>query len=141
MTEDHGQQPYAVDIEELTKDNANFRTAGWTGQYLQMTLMSIEVGGEIGAEIHDDTDQFLRVEQGRARVVMGDSEDDLTEFVAEVEDDFAIFVPVGKWHNIINIGDEPLKVYSIYAPPHHPFGTIHKTKQEADEAEAEEHAA
>ena len=136
MTEDFGRQPYVVDIEKLTKDNDNFRTAGWTGKYLQMTLMNIGVGGEIGAEIHDDTDQFLRIEQGNARVVMGDSEDDLTEFVKEVKDSFAIFIPAGKWHNVINIGNEPLKVYSIYAPSHHSFGTIHKTKQDADEAEA-----
>lgn len=139
MSDDHGKKPYVVNIEDLTVQNTNFRTASWTGQYLQMTLMSVEVGGEIGAEIHDDTDQFLRIEQGRARVVMGDTADNLTDFVAEAEDDFAIFVPAGKWHNIINIGDEPLKIYSIYAPAHHPFGTVHKTKEEADEAEAQEH--
>lgn len=139
MSDDHGKKPYVVNIEDLTVQNTNFRTASWTGQYLQMTLMSVEVGGEIGAEIHDDTDQFLRIEQGRARVVMGDTADNLTDFVAEAEDDFAIFVPAGKWHNIINIGDEPLKIYSIYAPAHHPFGTVHETKEEADEAEAQEH--
>lgn len=135
---DQGQKPYVVDVEELTVKNTTFRTAAWTGQFLQMTVMSIEVGGEIGLEIHDDTDQFLRIEQGRAKVVMGDSPDNLT-FEQEARDDFAIFVPTGTWHNIINIGDEPLKVYSIYAPSHHPAGTIHATKAEADEAEAAEH--
>ena len=138
MTNDYGAQPYVVDIEELTKENENFRTAAWTGQFLQMTLMNIEVGGEIGLEIHHDTDQFLRIEQGEAKVVMGDSEDNL-DFEAKAEDDFAIFVPSGKWHNVINTGNEPLKVYSIYAPAHHPFGTVHATKAEADEAEAAEH--
>lgn len=138
MTNDYGAQPYVVDIEELTKENENFRTAAWTGQFLQMTLMNIEVGGEIGLEIHHDTDQFLRIEQGEAKVVMGDSEDNL-DFEAKAEDDFAIFVPSGKWHNVINTGNEPLKVYSIYAPAHHPFGTVHATKSEADEAEAAEH--
>ena len=138
MTEDHGKQPYVVDVEDLTMSNDNFRTAAWTGQFLQMTLMSIEVGGEIGLEVHDDTDQFLRIEQGVARVVMGDSPDNIT-FDVTAEDDFAIFVPSGYWHNVINMGDLPLKLYSIYAPSHHEAGTVHATKAEADEAEALEH--
>ncbi len=135
---DNGQQPYVVDIEDITVANDNFRLAAWTGQFLQMTLMNIEVGSEVGLEVHDDTDQFLRIEQGEAKIVMGDSPDNLT-FEATAEDDFAIFVPSGFWHNIINIGDEPLKMYSIYAPSHHPAGTIHTTKEEADAAEAAEH--
>ncbi|OYX41599.1 cupin [Candidatus Saccharibacteria bacterium 32-49-12] len=138
MTEDHGRQPYVVDVEDLTMSNDNFRTAAWTGQFLQMTLMSVEVGSEIGLELHDDTDQFLRIEQGVARVVMGDSPDNLT-FDVTAEDDFAIFVPSGYWHNVINMGDLPLKLYSIYAPSHHEAGTVHVTKAEADEAEALEH--
>lgn len=138
MTEDNGKKPYVVNIEDLTKENTNFRTAAWTGQYMQMTLMSIEVGGDIGAEIHDDTDQFLRIEQGSAKVVMGDSEDNMT-FEAPAGDDFAIFIPAGKWHNVINVGDEPLKMYSIYAPAHHPFGIVHVTRAEADAAEEAEH--
>ena len=136
---DNGQQPYVVDIEDITVANDNFRLAAWTGQFLQMTLMNIEVGSEVGLEVHDDTDQFLRIEQGEAKIVMGDSPDNLT-FEATAEDDFAIFVPSGFWHNIINIGDEPLKMYSIYAPSHHPAGTIHTTKEEADAAEAAEHS-
>ena len=135
---DNGQQPYVVDIEDITVANDNFRLAAWTGQFLQMTLMNIEVGSEVGLEVHDDTDQFLRIDQGEAKIVMGDSPDNLT-FEATAEDDFAIFVPSGYWHNIINIGDEPLKMYSIYAPSHHPAGTIHTTKEEADAAEAAEH--
>lgn len=137
--QDHGKQPYVVDIEDLTVGNDNFRQAGWTGQFLQMTLMSIEVGGEIGLELHDDTDQFLRVEQGQAKVVMGEDGDSMS-FEAIAEDDFAVFVPSGYWHNVINTGDTPLKVYSIYAPAHHPFGTIHETKAEADAAEEAEHS-
>lgn len=135
---DHGPKPYVVDVEDLTVSNTTFRTAAWTGQFLQMTVMSIEAGSEIGLEIHHDTDQFLRIEQGRAKVVMGETEDNLT-FEQEATDDFAIFVPSGYWHNIINIGDEPLKVYSIYAPSHHAPGTVHETKAEADAAEAAEH--
>ncbi len=135
---DRGKKPYVVNIEDLTVANDNFRTAEWTGQFLQMTLMSIEVGSEIGLEIHDDTDQFLRIEQGKAKVVMGEDRDNL-EFEALAEDDFAIFIPTGYWHNVINIGDEPLKIYSIYAPPHHAPGVVHRTKEEADAAEAAEH--
>lgn len=136
--QDVGPAPHVVDIEELTKANENFRTAQWTGTFLQMTTMSIEVGGEVGLEVHDDTDQFLRIEAGKAKVVMGPAEDNLTQ-EWEAEDDFAIFVPSGTWHNIINVGDEPLKLYSIYAPPHHEHGTIHKTFEEAEAAEAAEH--
>ena len=135
---DYGQKPYVVNIENITVKNDNFRKAVWTGKYLQMTLMSIDVGSEIGLEVHDDTDQFLRVEQGSAKVVMGEAQDSLT-FEASAEDDFAIFIPSGYWHNVINVGDKPLKIYSIYAPSHHAAGTIHATKEEADEAEAAEH--
>ena len=91
-------------------------------------------GGDVGLEQHHDIDQFLRVEEGTARVMMGDSEDNL-DFVREVSDDYAILVPAGKWHNIVNTGDKPLKIYSIYAPAEHPHGTVHKTRQEAMEAE------
>jgi mannose-6-phosphate isomerase-like protein (cupin superfamily) len=96
--------------------------------------MSIPVGGEVGLEQHTDTDQFLRVEDGQAKVLMGDTEKSLT-FVKTAEKDFAIIVPAGKWHNIINTGDKPLKLYSIYAPVEHPHGTVHKTFEEAEEAE------
>jgi mannose-6-phosphate isomerase-like protein (cupin superfamily) len=104
-----------------------------------MTLMSIPVGGDVGLEVHEDTDQFLRLEKGTAKVVMGDSADSLDqEWTAE--DDWAIFVPAGKWHNIINVGDKDLKIYSIYAPVHHPHGTVHITQADAEAAEAAEHA-
>ncbi len=138
-SDDQGKKPYVVNIEDLTKANTNFRTAQWTGQYFQMTLMSIPVGGEVGLEVHPETDQFLRLEQGKAKVLMGASQDNLDQ-TFEAEDDFAIFVPAGTWHNIINDGDEDLKLYSIYAPPHHPFGTVHATFADAQAAEAaEEH--
>lgn len=139
QTNDQGPNPYVVDIEDLTTSNTNFRTAAWTGTYLQMTLMSIPVGGQIGLEVHEDTDQFLRLEQGKAKVVMGPSED-LQDQEWEAEDDWAIFVPAGTWHNIINVGDEELKIYSIYAPPHHAHGTVHETYEAAMEAEAAEYA-
>ena len=127
---DHGKQPYVVNIHEAAKRNQTFRTALWTGKHLQVTLMSIDVGDDIGLEVHPDVDQFLRIEEGRGFVQMGDRKDRLT-FTAHVHKDDAIMVPAGKWHNLTNTGDRPLKLYSIYAPPEHPFGTVHKTKADA----------
>lgn len=130
--EDHGPTPYVVDIEEATLSNENFRTTIWTGMNFQMTLMSIPVGGDIGFEVHNDTDQFLRLERGRGRVQMGPDKDDLS-FDEVVSDDWVVIVPQGFWHNITNIGDEPMKIYSIYAPPHHPFGTVHQMQADDDD--------
>jgi mannose-6-phosphate isomerase-like protein (cupin superfamily) len=96
--------------------------------------MSIPVGGEVGLEQHSNTDQFLRIESGKAKVMTGNAKDSL-DFSKTVGEDYAILIPAGKWHNIINTGDKPLKLYSIYAPTEHPFGTIHKTQKEAEEAE------
>lgn len=135
MATDAGPNPYVVDIESATIDNSTFRTTLWTGKNLQMTVMSIDVGGDIGLEVHEHGDQFLRVEQGRARVQMGPAKDDLS-FDEEVGDDWVILVPAGSWHNVTNIGDVPLKVYAIYAPPEHPAGTVHPTRADAD---ADEH--
>jgi len=136
---DYGPEPFVIDIEKITEENPNFRTALRTGKYFQITLMSIPVGGDIGLEIHPDTDQFLRIEEGRGRVQMGYSQEDLTLVDTEVEEDFAIVIPAGHWHNVTNTGDEPMKIYSIYAPPHHPHGTIHVTQADAEAAEAAEH--
>ena len=130
---DYGKQPWVVDIEDLTVKNDNFRTTKWTGGNLQMTVMSLKPGEEIGLEKHDEGDQFIRVEKGNARVVMGASKDKMT-FDKEVSDDWAIFIPGGFWHNIINEGDKPLKVYVIYAPPEHPAGALHKTFEDAEAA-------
>ncbi|AVZ38172.1 MULTISPECIES: cupin domain-containing protein [unclassified Dietzia] len=132
---DHGPHPYVVNIEDETLSNTNYRTTLWTGKHMQMTVMAIAPGDDIGLEVHEDHDQFLRVEQGRGRVQMGPAEDRL-EFDEEVGDDWVILVPAGSWHNVTNIGDEPLKVYSIYAPPEHAHGTVHATKAESD---ADEH--
>lgn len=135
---DYGAEPYVVDIEKLTVENDLFRVAKWTGSKLQMTVMAIPVGGEVGLERHDDIDQFLRIESGKAKVMMGQDKEKLDQSW-EAEDDFAIFVPAGTWHNILNNGDEPLKMYSIYARPEHEHGTVHKTYEEAMKAEEEEH--
>lgn len=133
-TFDYGPKPFVVNINEVTKQNNTFRTALWTGNHLQLTLMSINVGEEIGLEIHPDLDQFLRIEEGEGIVRMGGRKDRL-DFQAKVYDDFAIIIPAGKWHNLINTGCKPLKLYSIYAPPQHPRGTVHETKADAEEAE------
>src|SRR5688500_8080880 len=123
---DHGKQPFITNIEAATLNNENFRTALWTGANLQLTLMTIQPGEDIGLEVHADHDQFLRIEAGRAVVHMGPDEGNLEERIAKADD--AIFVPAGIWHNVTNDGDEPLKLYSIYAPAEHPYGTVQSTK-------------
>ncbi|MHB1153317.1 MAG: cupin domain-containing protein [Eubacteriales bacterium] len=126
---DFGPDPFVVNIEDETLKNDYFRTALWTGNHLQLTLMSINAGDDIGLEVHPDLDQFLRIEQGKGIVMMGDNRDRLN-YQRRVYDDYAIIIPAGKWHNLINTGHKPLKLYSIYAPPQHPYGTIHETKQD-----------
>lgn len=133
--QDYGPQPIAVHIAFAARRNVNYRTALWTGKYLQVTLMSIPVGGDIGLEMHADTDQFIRVEQGWGIVKMGPSMDNLT-YQRRVAAGDAVIVPAGTWHNLLNAGNVPLKLYSIYAPPHHPAGTVHPTKADAQAAEA-----
>ncbi|MFY9116425.1 MAG: cupin domain-containing protein [Bacteroidales bacterium] len=132
--QDYGPNPFVFDLEAYTLENDLFRQAIWTGTYMQMTVMSIAPGGEIGLEKHGDIDQFIRVEEGTGIILMGDDPDNL-DIEEPLEDDFAAFIPAGKWHNVINTGDKPLKLYSIYAKPEHPFGTVHKTYEEAMEAE------
>lgn len=126
---DHGPNPYVVNIEKATKQNSNFRTALWTGAYLQLTVMSINPRDDIGLEIHYDNDQFIRIEEGQGLVLMGDNKNNMY-FQEKVYDDYVIFIPAGKWHNLINTGCVPLKLYSIYAPPQHPHGTVHETKED-----------
>jgi mannose-6-phosphate isomerase-like protein (cupin superfamily) len=119
------------DVNRITLDNENFRTVVFTGEHTQLTLMRLAPGEEIGWESHHNRDQFLRLEQGNARVEFGSSEDGVDE-THEVKDDWAFIVPAGVWHNVVNIGSEEVKLYSLYSPPEHPAGTIHATKAEAD---------
>ncbi|MCH1624533.1 cupin domain-containing protein [Fredinandcohnia quinoae] len=135
ISKDHGPNPFVVDINEAAEHNKTFRTAIWTGQHLQVTLMSLNPGEDIGLEIHPSTDQFLRIEEGHGIVRMGRRKNHLT-FERKLSDDSAIMVPAGTWHNVINTGRTPLKLYSIYAPPHHPRGTVQVTKAEAQAAES-----
>lgn len=120
--------PYVNNIEDETLGNDNFRKEVFTGEHLQMTVMSLLPGEDIGAEIHPTTDQFLRVEQGSGKAIIGEQEYDIA-------DDFAIIIPAGMNHNVINTGEIAMKLYSIYTPTEHPKGTVHVTKADADAAE------
>lgn len=133
--QDYGPYPFVVNIEQAAKNNTNFRTALWTGTHLQITLMSLLPGEEIGLEVHDHLDQFINIVQGRGMLMMGDSADQ-PNVQQNVTSGMAFTIPAGKYHNLINIGNTPIKLFSIYAPPQHPFGTVHKTKADADAAEA-----
>ncbi|WP_166554461.1 cupin domain-containing protein [Roseburia sp. 1XD42-34] len=135
---DYGGHPYVVNIEKATTQNNTFRTAIWTGNHLQVTLMSIPVGDDIGLEVHPDTDQFLRIEDGQGLAQMGNRRNNLY-FQKKVSANDAIMVPAGTWHNVTNTGSKPLKLYSIYAPPEHPFGTVDRTKADAAAREEEPH--
>lgn len=131
---DYGPNPYVVNINTATLGNPYFRHAIWTGTHLQLTVMCIPPGGEIGLEAHPTHDQFLRLEQGMGYAVMGPTQTDLT-FRQNVSEDSAIFIPAGTWHNVVNAGSMPMKLYSVYAPTQHPAGTIHCTKADSDAAE------
>jgi mannose-6-phosphate isomerase-like protein (cupin superfamily) len=130
---------WTADIEKATLDNDTFRTVLFTGEHTQLTVMRLGPGEDIGREAHHDRDQFLRIEQGRARLELGTAEDRVDE-THEVEDDWAIIIPAGVWHNVVNTGEGELKLYSLYSPPEHPDGTVHRTKAEAEEAERAHHA-
>lgn len=112
-------------IEQLTEENNNFRQVLYTAKHCQLVLMTLPVGGEIGAEVHDENDQFFRFEAGVGKVVLDDNE-------YTVKDGDAIIVPAGAEHNVINIGDEPLRLYTIYSPAHHKDGIIRATREEAE---------
>jgi mannose-6-phosphate isomerase-like protein (cupin superfamily) len=126
---------WVADIERTTLDNENFRTVLWTGEHSQLTVMRIAAGEDIGLEVHPDHDQFIRIEEGKGRAALGPSEDELEE-THDVEADWAIVVPAGTWHNVVNTGGGDLKLYSLYSPPEHPPNTVHRTKAEAEAAEA-----
>lgn len=134
---DHGPEPFVIPIDRATKQNDTFRTVLWTGDHLQLTLMSIKVGEEIGVENHPNLDQFLKIERGQGMVKMGRSPENF-DLQKRVGCGCAILVPAGTWHNLINTGNVPLKLYSIYAPPQHPKGTVHRTKADAMDAEQDE---
>lgn len=128
---DYGPEPFVIKIDQATRQNNTFRTALWTGTHLQLTLMSINPGEDIGLENHSNVDQFLRIEQGQGLVKMGQNKNNL-DFERRVGPGYAIIIPAGTWHNLFNTGNIPLKLYSIYAPPQHPKGTVHTKKSDAE---------
>ena len=115
---------YVTKIEKLSLENENFRKVLYTDKNLQLVLMSLLPGEDIGEEIHD-VDQFFRIEMGSGKVVLNDISHDIT-------DGSVVIVPAGVKHNLINSETEPMKLYTLYIPPHHRDGVIHKTKQEAE---------
>lgn len=117
---------YIANIEKETKENTDFRRVLYTGKYSQLVLMSIEPGNDIGEEVHG-LDQFIRVEEGSGKVILNKTDEH------KIEDDYAVVIPAGTWHNVINIGAGPLKLYSLYAPPEHKDGTVHATKADEEE--------
>ena len=124
---------YIDNIEDRTKENSNFRKVLYTGTHMQLVVMSLKPGEDIGVEVHDSVDQFFRVEQGEGKVVMNGQE-------SEVKEEMVFIVPAGVEHNVINTSDlEDLKIYTIYAPPNHPQETVHITKDDAMLAEEEHH--
>lgn len=128
---DKGPNPYVADIGTIAGQNRNFRTAVWTGSHLQMTLMCIPPRGEIGLEMHSDTDQYVRVEHGNAIVKMGRCKD-RPDFCQNMCVGDGVFIPAGMWHNIVNAETDVLKVSSVYGPPNHARGTVHRTKADAE---------
>lgn len=118
---------FADDIEKLTEENTDFRRVIYTGHNLQLVLMAINPGEEIGAEVHDDIDQFFRIEAGEGDIT-------IDGVVHKVKADDAVIVPAGARHNVISTGSEPLKLYTIYGPPEHKDGTIHATCEDAEQS-------
>ena len=135
---DFGNAPYAFDIRDATNKNTDFRAALWTGKHLQLTVMSIPVGEDSGTEMHDDLDQFLKIESGTGKIEMGRLKNNMN-YKSDLYPGYAVLVPAGTYHNLINTGRSPLKLYSIYTPKGHPFGTVDATKEDA--AKREEQAA
>jgi len=125
---------YVGNIEDETLENNYFRRVLFTGKHCQLVVMCLQPGEDIGNEIHPDVDQFFRIEQGKAKFIFNGSEEHL------VKNGDAVVVPAGTYHNVINaLKTRPLKLYTVYSPPNHPAGTVHKTKAEAEEAEKHAH--
>lgn len=128
---DSGKEPFVINLKSAALQNNYFRSTLWTGKNLQLTVMSLLPGEDVGLEQHKGVDQLLYVLQGVGDVRMGDRKDNLN-FHRYVYENYAIIIPEGKWHNLTNIGNTRLKLFSVYAPPPHPHGTLHRTK--SDEA-------
>ncbi|HEX8641254.1 MAG TPA: cupin domain-containing protein [Allosphingosinicella sp.] len=123
---------YCDDIDRATLDNEDFRRVVYTGKNLQLVLMTLPPACDIGEEVHENRDQFFRIEEGEG-VIRIDGADN------RVEDDFAVIVPAGARHNVVNTGTVPLKLYTIYAPPEHRDGVVHRTKEQAERDHDNDH--
>ncbi|MCL5019995.1 MAG: cupin domain-containing protein [Patescibacteria group bacterium] len=124
---------FFVNIEKASEENSNFRQVLFTGKYSQLVVMSLKPGEEIGMEVHENVDQFFRVEEGEAKIIADSQE-------KEVSEGDAFVIPAGTQHNVINTSaNDDLKLYTIYSPANHPDKTVHKTKKEALEYEKEKH--
>lgn len=121
---------FNTNIERDTIANENFRKVLYTGHHMQLVLMSLQVGEDIGLEIHKENDQFFRFESGQGKCLIDGNE-------YHVKDGDVVIIPAGARHNVINTGSTPLKMYTIYAPPHHKDGIVRTTKEEAIKNEAE----
>jgi mannose-6-phosphate isomerase-like protein (cupin superfamily) len=123
---------YVDNIERATVENEDFRRVLYTGRNLQLVLMTLPPGCDIGEEVHEDRDQFFRIEEGQGEIRIDD-------VANRVEDDYAVIVPAGARHNVVNTGDRPLRLYTLYAPPEHRDGIVHKTKEQAERDHANDH--
>ena len=123
---------YVDNIERATVENEDFRRVLYTGRNLQLVLMTLPPGCDIGEEVHEDRDQFFRIEQGEGEIR-------IDGVANRVEDDFAVIVPAGARHNVVNTGDRPLRLYTLYAPPEHRDGVVHKTKEQAERDHDDDH--
>jgi mannose-6-phosphate isomerase-like protein (cupin superfamily) len=132
MERRNAMKGFVQDIEELTEKNSDFRRVLYTSKELQLVLMSLKAGEDIGEEVHPDRDQFFRIEKGEGEVLIDGRK-------TRIESDFGILVPAGARHNIKNTSDKPLKLYTLYGPPEHADGTVHVTK--ADAMASKEHFA
>ena len=125
-TERYAMRGFVEDIEKLTEKNTDFRRVLYTAKHLQLVLMALQPGEDIGEEVHDDRDQFFRIEIGSGEIVIDGT-------VSPVRNDMAIVVPAGARHNLRNTGTKPLRLYTLYAPPEHRHGTVHRTKADVTE--------
>ena len=130
----HTRLGYFGSIEKLMLNNKYFRQVLFTGKHAQLAVMSLKAGEEIGNEVHENVDQFFRIEKGKFKFVLGNGKE--THLAGNGD---AVIVPAGTWHNVINMSSVESKLYTVYSPPNHPDRTIHKSKKDAEKAEEEEH--
>ena len=131
IEKDYGGEELALNMDRAVVENQNFRTTIWTGEHMQITLMCIKAGSEIGLEKHETLDQMLYILEGEGSLYTGKKEEDV-KYIGEVGHGYAIVIPAGYYHNVVNKGSSPIKLFSVYAPPAHAKGTIHRTKEDSD---------